>query len=124
MRVRSLIQVMGSLMLLMIAVVPAFAQVDHFEVIAAGGGAIGTQSAGVPFAVRITAQKSDNSTDAAFTGKAFVSSTGTLTAGGDSTAAFVDGVLTSHSVTIGNTGNFTITAAHDAATAGRAAAFR
>ncbi|MBK7259735.1 MAG: hypothetical protein IPI01_18435 [Ignavibacteriae bacterium] len=112
MRIRSLYSAVAVLSLLLLSSPALFAQVDHFAVTAAGGGAIGTQNAGDAFAIRITAQKADNSTEASFTGKVFISSTGTLTAGGDSTVAFVNGVLSSHSVTIGNTGNFTITAAH------------
>jgi hypothetical protein len=87
-----------------------FAQLHHFKVEAAGGGNIGKQRAGAPFSIRITAQKTDNTVATTFTGKAKITSTGLITAGGDSTAKFTAGVLTAHSVTIGNTGNFTITA--------------
>ena len=90
----------------------AQAQLHHFKVEIAGGGAIGTQRAAAPFAIRITAQQANNTTYTAFTGKAGITSTGTLTAGGDSTAKFVAGVLASHSVTFGSTGTFTISAAN------------
>jgi hypothetical protein len=90
----------------------ANAQLHHFRVELAGGGNIGTQRAGTAFAVRITAQQANNTTYTAFTGKAVVTSSGTLTAGGDSTAKFVAGVLTSHSVTFGSTGTVTLTAAN------------
>ncbi len=77
---------------------------------AAGGGNIGKQRAGAPFSIRITAEKADNSTATTFTDKVKITSTGMITAGGDSTAKFTAGVLATHSVTIGNTGSFTITA--------------
>lgn len=112
MRIRSLYSAVAVLSLLLLSTSYLVAQVDHFAVTAVGGGAIGTQNAGDAFSIKVTAQKADNSTETSFTGKVFISSTGTLTAGGDSTAAFVNGVLASHSVTIGNTGNFTISAAH------------
>ncbi|MFQ5948934.1 MAG: hypothetical protein ACE5KX_08745, partial [Acidimicrobiia bacterium] len=83
---------------------------DHFLVEAAGGGSIGTQTAGTPFSIKITAQDVNNNTWTNFTGTVDITSTGTLSAGSGTTAAFVGGVLTSHSVTISNTGNFTITA--------------
>jgi hypothetical protein len=116
MRIRSLYSVVAVLSLVLLSSANLAAQVDHFLVTATGGGTIGTQMAGTAFAIRVTAQKADNSTETSFTGKAFISSTGSLTAGGDSTASFVAGVLTSHPVTIGNTGNFTITAAQGSAT--------
>jgi len=83
---------------------------DHFLVEAFGGGSIGTQTAGTPFSIRITAQDINNGTWTAFTGTVDITSTGTLSAGGGTTGAFVNGVLASHSVTISNTGSFTITA--------------
>ena len=115
MRVRSLFNAIAIQSLLVLSSSHLFAQLDHFAVTATGGGAIGTQRAGDAFAIRITAQKADNSTEATFTGKVNITSTGSLTAGGDSTASFVNGVLTSHAVTIGNTGSFTITATQGAA---------
>jgi hypothetical protein len=116
MRIRSLYSFVAVLTLVLLSSATLVAQVDHFVVTATDGGSIGTQTAGTAFAIRVTAQKADNSTETSFTGKAFISSTGSLTVGGDSTAAFVNGVLASHPVTIGNTGNFTITAAQGAAT--------
>src|SRR2546427_2692182 len=82
---------------------------NNFLVEAAGGGAIGTQAAGTAFNIRITARDVNNNTVTGFTGTATITSTGTLSAGG-TTAAFASGVLTSHSVTISNTGSFTLTA--------------
>ncbi len=116
MRIRYLSRAVSIVSVILLFVAPAQAQLDHFLVEAAGGGSIGTQRATESFSVKITAQRSDNSTDTAFTGKVLMTSTGILTAGGDSTAAFVAGVLTSHAVTVGNTGTFTLTATRDAAT--------
>ena len=86
---------------------------DHFVVEAAGGGAIGTQTAAVAFNIQITAEDSNNNTMTFFDGAgntAEISSTGTLSAGSGTTATFTNGVLAHHSVTITNTGSFTITA--------------
>jgi hypothetical protein len=96
-----------------ICVETAPAQLHHFKVEAFGGGNVGVQRAGVPFSLRITALRSTNAVYTSFTGKVKITSTGILTAGGDSTANFVAGVLASHSVTIGNLGSFTITATKD-----------
>ncbi len=90
---------------------------DHFVVEAQGGGAIGTQGAGVAFNIQITAEDANNNTVTAFTGAgntADITSTGTLSAGGGATATFTNGVLASHSVTISNMGSFTITATDSA----------
>src|SRR5439155_18422299 len=80
------------------------------KVEAAGGGDIGTQTAGAAFSIKITAQDASNATVTGFTGQVTISSTGTLSAGSGATANFVNGVLASHSVSISNIGNFTITA--------------
>src|SRR6185503_17589470 len=69
-----------------------------------------TQTAGTSFNIKVTARDQFNSTATSFTSTVNITSTGTLSAGGGTTAVFVAGVLTSHSVTISNTGNFTITA--------------
>lgn len=100
-------------LLCLLSTLQGHAQLHHFKVEAAAGGAIPRQRAGVAFAIKITAQQANNTTYTAFTGKVRITSTGSLTAGGDSTAKFVAGVLSSHSVTIGNTGQFTITATKD-----------
>lgn len=81
-----------------------------FAVEAAGGGPIGTRAVNTPFNIRVTARDANNNTATAFTGTVNITSTGTLGAGGGTTAAFTAGVLASHSVTITNTGTFTITA--------------
>src|SRR5206468_55362 len=82
---------------------------NNFLVEAAGGGTILTQIAGTPFSIKITARDANNNTVTGFNGTATITSTGTLSAGG-TTAAFASGVLASHSVTISNTGSFTLTA--------------
>src|SRR5207244_1360210 len=82
---------------------------NNFLVEAAVGGAISTQTAGSAFNIKITARDENNNTVTGFTGTATITSTGTLSAGG-TTAAFSAGVLASHSVTISNTGSFTLPA--------------
>ncbi|HEU0012321.1 MAG TPA: Ig-like domain-containing protein [Longimicrobium sp.] len=84
--------------------------VDHFTVEAQGGGPIGSQTAGAPFGIRVTAQDQYGNTATSFTGTVEITSTGNLSAGGGTTASFSGGVLAAHSVTISNTGSFTITA--------------
>src|SRR5947199_9517966 len=86
---------------------------NNFLVEAAGGGAIGTQTAGTAFNIKITARDANNNTVTGFNGTATITSTGTLSAGG-TTAAFASGVLASHSVTISNMGSFTLTATNGA----------
>jgi hypothetical protein len=88
----------------------------HFLVEAAGGGAIGVQLAGTPFNVRVTAQDEFNNTVTNFTGTVGFTSTptGGITAGNTS-AAFTAGVLTSHAITFGTPGSFTLTATNTAA---------
>ncbi|MBI5214259.1 MAG: T9SS type A sorting domain-containing protein, partial [Ignavibacteriae bacterium] len=86
------------------------ATLDHFLVQSSSGGSISTQTAGTTFAIKVTAKDVFNNTVTAFTGTVDISSTGTLSMGGGTTAPFTSGVLSSHSVTISNTGSFTITA--------------
>ena len=74
---------------------------------------IGTQTAGTSFNVRVTARDANGNTVTSFNGAGNtvnITSTGTLSAGSGTTAAFTNGVLASHAVTISNTGSFTITA--------------
>ena len=92
---------------LTIALKPA---VPSFLVEAEGGGSVGTQIAGISFNLRITARNSDGTTNTGFGGTATISSDGWLSAGYGATAAFVNGVLASHTVRMWNTGSFTITA--------------
>jgi hypothetical protein len=88
----------------------------HFLVKAAGGGDIGAQLAGTPFNVQVTAQDEYNNTVTNFTGTVGFTSTpsGGITAGGTS-GAFTAGVLTSHAITFGTPGSFTLTATNTAA---------
>ncbi|MBI3194849.1 MAG: T9SS type A sorting domain-containing protein, partial [Ignavibacteriae bacterium] len=83
---------------------------DHFSVQSVSGGSISSQTAGTAFNIKITAKDVFNNTVTSFTSTVDVSSTGTISAGSGTTAAFSSGVLNSHSVTISNTGSFTITA--------------
>ena len=81
---------------------------DHF----AFGTISSPQTAGTAFNVTITAQDVNNNTVTSFDGngfKAVLSSTGTLVGAPITTPSFTAGVLT-QSVTITNTGTFTITA--------------
>jgi hypothetical protein len=89
---------------------PSPGVLTNFLVEASGGGTIGTQTAGLAFTLRITARDGFNNTVTSFTGTVDITSTGALAAGGGTTASFTNGVLASHSVTISNTGTFTITA--------------
>lgn len=92
--------------------------VASFSVEAEWGGNIGTQNAIIPFNIRITAKDQFNNTCSSgsnvFTGAANITSTGTLSAG-TTTSNFTAGVIT-HSVTISNGGNFTLTATSGSAT--------
>ncbi|HEU0014056.1 MAG TPA: Ig-like domain-containing protein [Longimicrobium sp.] len=83
---------------------------DHFLVEAAGGGDIADQDAGTSFNIQVTAQDEHDNTVASFTGTVDITSSGTLSAGGGTTAAFTAGVLASHAVTITSTGDVTLTA--------------
>ena len=70
------------------------------------------QTAGTPFTIAIKAQDAGDNTVTSFSGgsnKVMISSTGTLSGGTFTSNAFTSGVLT-QSVTITNSGNFTITA--------------
>jgi alpha-tubulin suppressor-like RCC1 family protein len=90
---------------------------QHFLVESAAGGSIGPQTAGVAFAIRLTAKDANGNTVTGFSGTADVSSTGAMSPTG-TTAAFVSGVLSSASVTISNTGSFTIAAVRTGGTQG------
>ena len=87
------------------------APLDHFLVEAAAGGSIGTQTAGVPFSVKVTAQDASNNTVTGFNGTVDVTSNRTCSSGCATTAAFTAGVLSSTSVTLTQAGTLsTITA--------------
>jgi len=94
-------------------VVFTFGTLSTFLVEAGGGGVIGTQTAGVPFNIRITAQDAFNNTVTTFDGTSntvVITSTGILSAGSGTTATFTNGVLSTHSVTFTSVGATTITA--------------
>ncbi|HET7569968.1 MAG TPA: DUF6701 domain-containing protein [Gammaproteobacteria bacterium] len=95
-------------------------RLDHFVIEATGGGAIGQQTAGQSFDVRILAVDSSGNVVTGFSGSVNLTSTGTLSAGGGTTPAFSDGELDNYSVTISNTGTFalTVTASGDSTMTG------
>src|SRR5207248_2339850 len=80
------------------------ASLDHLTEEAAWGRAIGTQTAGTPFSVKVIARDSFNNTVTGFTGTVDVSSNKTCTSGCTESAAFTSGVLASHSVTLTEAG--------------------
>ena len=77
--------------------------VYNFLIEKVGGGDIGTQLAGQPFGIKITARDIENTTVTDFNGNATITSNSVLTVGG-STANFTAGVLNSHSVTLTQAG--------------------
>ncbi|WP_207535893.1 beta strand repeat-containing protein, partial [Desertivirga arenae] len=85
------------------------AGVDHFKVEAAAGGNIGTQIAGTPFKVLITAQDAANATYTNYTGQNTVASSSNMSSGAGPTSSFTAGVLSSHSVTLTKAGTYTLT---------------
>ncbi len=86
---------------------------SNFLVEANGGGNIPTQIAGTAFSLILTARDAQNNPNSSgtniFTGTVSLTSTGTLTTGGGTSAAFVAGVLSGKIVNISNAGNWTIT---------------
>lgn len=86
------------------AVVP-FGALAKFAVTDTSGNAMGTQTAGTPFAIKVTAQDSGNRTVLNFTGTVDLTSTSLFGAGGGTTAAFTAGVMASHSVTLTRAGD-------------------
>ncbi|MBO6586103.1 MAG: T9SS type A sorting domain-containing protein [Gracilimonas sp.] len=93
-----------------------FDELSTFLVEASGGGSVGTQTAGTSFDLRITAQDAFNNTVTTFTGTVQITSTGTLSSGGGTTASFTSGVLNTHSVTLTSVGSTTISARQTAST--------
>ncbi len=84
---------------------------DHFAVTNTSSGAIGTQTAGTPFNIEVTAQDAGNNTVTSFTGTVDITSNRTCSAGCVQSGAFIGGVLASSSVTLTQSGaNSTITA--------------
>jgi hypothetical protein len=84
--------------------------VDTFLIDASGGGSIGTQTATVPFNVRIRANDEYGNVATGFSGSADVSSNGPLSQAGSSTAPFASGVLASHTVALQHAGRFILRA--------------
>jgi hypothetical protein len=76
---------------------------DHFAVTTSGGGSIGTQTAGTPFSITITAENSTGYTVTSYTGtNTLTVSSGTISP--TSTGAFTAGVWTG-SVTLSTSGS-------------------
>lgn len=86
---------------------------DHFSF-----ATIGTQTAGAPFSITITAMDAFGNTVTSFSGngdKVVLTSSGTLVGSPITTSSFTNGVLSNQSVTITSTGNTTITATQSGA---------
>jgi hypothetical protein len=86
----------------------------HFRVEAAGTGAISTQIANVPFAIRITALDANDNVVLPYNGNVVISSTASLLTGGGATPALTNGVLASHLVSLASIGSATVTATNGA----------
>jgi len=71
---------------------------DHFMIEAEGGGPIGNQQVDTAFNIRITALDAADNVVVNFTSTVDITSNGTLSQGAGTTAAFVAGILTPHSV--------------------------
>ena len=81
--------------------------VASFLVTATDGGAIPTQTAGVPFDIRIAAKDGPSGSGSlftAFTGRVTVSSSAFAITGGGETAAFTAGVLSPHAMSLRTAG--------------------
>jgi hypothetical protein len=95
------------------ATVTVAQQIADFLVEGAGGGPIGAQTAGTKFDIRVTARDANGNTVVSFSGgqdKVTLTSTGTMTKAPLTSGPFTNGVLAAQSVTITDTGSFTITA--------------
>ncbi len=91
-----------------VALAPAAAQVNHFDIQLSGGSTIPTETAGMPFYIDVLAKDSVNNTVTSFSGTVDVSSTGSLLAGGGTTPAFASGILSSYAITFGSAGAETL----------------
>src|SRR5205807_512277 len=82
---------------------------DHFSVTDTSGNALGDQTAGSPFSVRVQAFDTygnlENAGPNAFNGTVDVSSNKTCSAGCAQSAAFTNGVLATHSLTLTQAGS-------------------
>ncbi|MCF7803340.1 MAG: T9SS type A sorting domain-containing protein [Candidatus Marinimicrobia bacterium] len=83
---------------------------DYFQVDSAGGGTIGTLTAGAPFDIQVTALDSNDNVDTSFTGTVDLTSSGTISSGGGTTPGFASGMLSGHSLTITSAGDYRVTA--------------
>jgi hypothetical protein len=87
------------------------AAVDTFIVEPVSGGEIETQTARVPFAIKVTAKDIYSNVATGFVGTVSISATGGgLLSGGGRTASFVAGVLDSHAVRTTVAGTYVLTA--------------
>jgi hypothetical protein len=76
---------------------------DHFLVEAAGGGSIASQTAGTPFAIKVTAQDANNNTATAFASTVTLAVANSSYTGGATTltsGTFINGVLATQNVTL------------------------
>ncbi|MEX0609182.1 MAG: invasin domain 3-containing protein [Balneolaceae bacterium] len=96
-----------------------FNELATFLIETEGGGSIGSQTAGTPFNIKITAKDAFNNIVTTFNGTGStvnITSTGTLFSGSGTTATFSNGVLLAHAVTITSIGPTTISARKSAST--------
>jgi hypothetical protein len=85
-------------------------QFTTFLIEKTSGGDVLTQDAGIDFNVKISAVDGTQTPDVNFTGTVDITSTGVLSNGSGTTAAFTAGVLSSHTLGISSVGDFTLTA--------------
>ncbi|VXB21033.1 conserved hypothetical protein [Flavobacterium sp. 9AF] len=81
--------------------------VASFKITTTSDGVLGNQISGVPFNIKISAMDGLNGTGAVvttFTGKVVVSSSTSILSGGGETISFVNGIVTSHTLTLGTIG--------------------
>ncbi|MAL16712.1 MAG: hypothetical protein CL670_08945 [Balneola sp.] len=97
-------------------IVYTFDELSTFLVEISGGGSISTQTAGVSFDLRITAQDAFNNTVTTFDETVQITSSGTFDSGSGTTASFTSGILDPHSVTLTSVGSTTISARKTAST--------
>ena len=106
--------------------VTVYGTLSQFAVTTTGGAAVGTQTAGTSFNIKVTAQDSGSRTVTSFTGTVDITSTSLFSAGSGTTASFTAGVLASHAVTLKRAGaaqTVTATRTTGGSEAGTSAAF-
>jgi hypothetical protein len=84
--------------------------VTNFKIESVDNEPIGTQIAGEPFDIRITAIDGEGDEVPDFDGTVDLSSTSNILSGGGTTSPFVDGVLDTHTITLSESGTHTVTA--------------